>query len=159
MYQSSVLFFAENRVGGTKYSTYIYREQISVWRLSELLTPHPLSTQRVCPPPAPKAGGYTLARGQWLGGGQYFGRRQTLDWPLTVYPSTVGGLERTFPFLDLFLHLLLRKSFFYGVRREISSILRIFSAPTSLLFHWVFNSFEINLRLNIRKCCVDQQKL
>jgi hypothetical protein len=30
---------------------------------SELLTPppHPLFTQRVCPPPAPKAGGYTLA--------------------------------------------------------------------------------------------------
>jgi hypothetical protein len=31
---------------------------------SELLTPSPLSTQWVCPPPAPKAGGYTLA-GRW----------------------------------------------------------------------------------------------
>jgi hypothetical protein len=37
---------------------------------SKLLTPHPLSTQRVCPPPAPKAGGggYTLA-GRLGGGG------------------------------------------------------------------------------------------
>jgi hypothetical protein len=40
---------------------------------SKILTPapHPLSTQRVCPPPAPKAvggGGYTLA-GERLGGG------------------------------------------------------------------------------------------
>ncbi len=50
--------------------------------------PHPLSTQRVCPPPAPKAGAYTLA-GQ--GGGQYFGRRQTLDWLLQYNLSTVCG--------------------------------------------------------------------
>jgi hypothetical protein len=35
--------------------------------------PTPLSTQRVCPPPAPKAGGahYTLA-GRWGGGGSVF---------------------------------------------------------------------------------------
>jgi hypothetical protein len=34
------------------------------------------------PPPAPKAGGGgTHSPG---GEGQYFGRRQTLDWPLTV---------------------------------------------------------------------------
>ncbi len=53
---------------------------------SELMTPHPLFTQRVCPPPAPKAGGYTLAEspgGEGVGG-QYFGTRQTLDWPLAV---------------------------------------------------------------------------
>jgi hypothetical protein len=28
---------------------------------TELLTPHPLTARRVCPPPAPKAEGYTLA--------------------------------------------------------------------------------------------------
>jgi hypothetical protein len=33
---------------------------------SELLTPHPLTTQRVCPPPAPKGGGGTHSPG---GGG------------------------------------------------------------------------------------------
>jgi hypothetical protein len=35
------------------------------------LTPHPFSTQRVCPPHAPKAGGYTLA-GRCGGGGSIF---------------------------------------------------------------------------------------
>ncbi len=44
----------------TKYS-HIYTEQCLA--SSELLNPHPLSTQRVCPPTptVPKAGGYTLA--------------------------------------------------------------------------------------------------
>ncbi len=37
-------------------STYIYRVQSSVWRLPNYWPPPPLSTQRVCPPPAPKAG-------------------------------------------------------------------------------------------------------
>ncbi len=50
---------AENRTGDLTYHkvlTYIeYTEQCMA--SSELLTPHPLSTQRVCPPPGPKAGG------------------------------------------------------------------------------------------------------
>ncbi len=67
---------------------------------SELLTPHPLSTQKVCPPPAPKAGGVggrynTHSPGGDAGegvGGQYFVRRQTLDWPLTVHIIPAGIL-------------------------------------------------------------------
>ncbi len=60
-------------------STYIYRYRIqsSVWRLPNLLTTHPLSTQRVCPPPAPKA-----VRG-WGGGGLIF--RKTPDIGLASY--------------------------------------------------------------------------
>ncbi len=38
-------------------STYICRVQSCVWRLQIYWPPTPLSTQRVCPPPAPKAGG------------------------------------------------------------------------------------------------------
>jgi hypothetical protein len=76
---------------GQPQSTNICRVQSGVWRLPNI-DPHPLSSQSVCPPPAPKAGGYsgdwgTLAgrtRGGEGVGGQYFGRRQTLDWPLTV---------------------------------------------------------------------------
>jgi hypothetical protein len=43
----------------------------------------PLSNQRVCLPPAPKARG-THSPGREGVSGQYFGRRQTLDWPLTI---------------------------------------------------------------------------
>ncbi len=38
-------------------STYICRVQSCVWRLPKYWPPTPLSTQRVCPRPAPKAGG------------------------------------------------------------------------------------------------------
>jgi hypothetical protein len=47
-------------------STYICRVQSCVWRLPKYCPPTSLSTQRVCPPPALKAGGilgYTLAGG------------------------------------------------------------------------------------------------
>jgi hypothetical protein len=64
-------------------SSYIYRVQSSV------LITHPLSTQRVCPPPAPKAGGGGThspgGEGVW---GQYFERRQTLDGLLLYNSST-----------------------------------------------------------------------
>jgi len=63
-------------------STYICRVQSSVWRLPKNWPPRHLSTQRVCPPPAPKAGGYTLARG-WGGGGSIFWK--TPDIGLTSY--------------------------------------------------------------------------
>jgi hypothetical protein len=54
-----------------------------VFGVFQTIDPPPFLLHRVCPPPAPKAGGYSLA-GRWGGGGQYFGRRQqTLDWPLT----------------------------------------------------------------------------
>ncbi len=49
-------------------STYLCRVQSSVWRLPLYWPPSPLSTKRVCPPPAPKVGGNTLA-GWWGGWG------------------------------------------------------------------------------------------
>ena len=50
-------------------STYVCRVQSSVWRLPKYWPPpHPLSTQRVCPPPVPGGEGV---------GGQYFERCQT----------------------------------------------------------------------------------
>ncbi len=49
----------------------------------ELLTPHP-SPPSECVPPRTKGGGGTHSPGGEGVGGQYFGRRQTLDWPLTV---------------------------------------------------------------------------
>jgi hypothetical protein len=75
-----------------KVLTYIeYRAVSGVFR-TILLTP-PLSTQLVCPPPAPKAGGTHSPGGEGVGG-QYFGRRQTLDWPLTVKSSTVCIMDQ-----------------------------------------------------------------
>ena len=49
------------------------------------IDPHPPLHPASVSSPRTKGGGYTLA-GQWGEGvgGQYFGRRQTLDWPLTV---------------------------------------------------------------------------
>ncbi len=49
--------------------TYVCRVQSCVLRLPKYWPPTPLSTQRVCPPPAPK--GYTLA-GRWGGGVSIF---------------------------------------------------------------------------------------
>ncbi len=72
-------------------STYIYRVQsMQCLASSVLLTPHPLPTQRVCspPPPPPKVEGGA--------GGQYLGRRQTMDWPLTVY--SLYGISLQVPF-------------------------------------------------------------
>jgi hypothetical protein len=64
----------------TKYLHIEYRAVSGVFRT---IHPPPLSTQRVCPPPAPKAGGTHSPGGEEVEG-QYFGRRQTLDWPLTA---------------------------------------------------------------------------
>jgi hypothetical protein len=67
-------------------STYLYRVQSSIWRLPNyLLTPppplHPASVSS--PPPHQRRGG-THSPGCEGVGGQYFGRRQTLIWPLRV---------------------------------------------------------------------------
>jgi hypothetical protein len=48
------LLTRQSIITGTKYLHILSTEQCLA--SSELLTPHPLSTQRVCPPPAPKAG-------------------------------------------------------------------------------------------------------
>ncbi len=73
-----------------KVLTYIEYRAVSavsgVFQTTKLLTPPPpppLYPARVSPPPAPKAGGTHSPGGEGVGG-QYFGRRQTLDWPLTV---------------------------------------------------------------------------
>ncbi len=60
---------------------------------SKILTPQPLSTQGVCTPRT-KGGGLHTRREVREWGGQYFGRRQTLDWPLTVY-SLCDTIYRT----------------------------------------------------------------
>ncbi len=54
---------------------------------SKLNARYPLSTQRVWPPPHSPGGEEVVD--------QYFGRRQTLDWPLTVY-SLYGLATRDF---------------------------------------------------------------
>jgi hypothetical protein len=60
-------------------STYKYIEYRAVSGVFRTIDPPPplhLASVSSSPPPPPKPGGG--------GGGQYFGRRQTLDWPLTV---------------------------------------------------------------------------
>ncbi len=59
-------------------STYICRVQSCVWRLPKYWPPTPLSTQRVCPLPAPKAGGHSPG-----GGGSIFWK--TTDIGLASY--------------------------------------------------------------------------
>ncbi len=78
-------FFPNLELDPAKNKVLTYIEYRAVSGVFRTIDP-PLSTQRVCPPPAPKAGGGGVhtrrAVKGW--GGQYFGRRQTLDWPLTV---------------------------------------------------------------------------
>ncbi len=70
----------------TPQSTHIYSVQSSVWRLPNCWHPTPSPPSECVLPPPPKAGGgSTHSPGGEGVGGQYFGRRQTLDWPLTVY--------------------------------------------------------------------------
>jgi hypothetical protein len=80
------------RVIATQRGFDIGRVQSCVLRLSKILTP-PLPLASVSSP-CNKGGGYTLAgrRGGW--GGQYFGRRKTQDWPLTVIISLRSHLWR-----------------------------------------------------------------
>ncbi len=57
-------------VSSTKYLHIKSTEQCLA--SSELLTPHPLSTQLLCPPPAPKGGRHYTLAGRWGGGGLIF---------------------------------------------------------------------------------------
>jgi hypothetical protein len=79
-----------------KVLTYI--EYSAVSGVFRTIDPHPLSPQRVCPPPAPKAGGgHTRRAVRGWGVNMYFGRRQTLDWPLTDYSIIPLRFEYTEP--------------------------------------------------------------
>jgi len=70
------------------------RGQSYVSRLPKDWPPTPLSARRVCPPPPTKAGG-THSPGREEGvGGQYFGRRETKDCPLSVIISLQVPLSR-----------------------------------------------------------------
>jgi len=69
----------------TPQSTYIQRTEQCL-ASSEQLTPHPLSTQRVCPLPAPKAWGTVHTRRAVRGWGSIF--RKTPDIGLASYSIT-----------------------------------------------------------------------
>ncbi len=61
----------------------VYRTVSGVFQNTKILTPHPpFHPMSVF---SPSRGGTHSPGGEGVGGGQYFGRRQTLDWPLTVY--------------------------------------------------------------------------
>jgi hypothetical protein len=60
-----------------------YRAVSGVFKNIENIDPPPPLHPASVSSPRTKGGGYTLA-GRLGGGGQYFERRRTLDWPLTV---------------------------------------------------------------------------
>ncbi len=77
-------------------STYIRRVQSCAWRLPKYWPPAPLSTQRVCPPPAPKEGGYTLAGRREVWGSIFWktpaiglASYNNLSTPCTVHPLKI----------------------------------------------------------------------
>jgi hypothetical protein len=76
----------------SRYKVLTYIEYRAV---SELLTPHHLSTQRVCPPPAPKAGGDTLHSPGGEGVGGHYISEDVRHWIglLQYNPYTVPAVE------------------------------------------------------------------
>ncbi len=72
-----------------KVLTYVeYRAVSGVFRTIDPRPPPSLPLARVCPPPAPKAGGYTLA-GRWGGGGSILRKTPDIGLGLLQYnPST-----------------------------------------------------------------------
>ncbi len=68
-------------LGSARREIITERGQSYVSRLPKYWPPTPLSARRVCPPPPPPTKG-----GEGVGG-QYFGRRETWDWPLIVIIS------------------------------------------------------------------------
>jgi hypothetical protein len=67
----------------TAQSTYICRIQSCVWRLPKYWTLPPLHPPSVSSPTHRRRGGTQSPSGEGVGG-QYFGRRQKLNWPLTI---------------------------------------------------------------------------
>ncbi len=95
----------------TKSTKYLHMKSTKLCLASsKILIPQPLSTQRVCPPPAPKAGGYTLA-GKWGSGRSIFWK--TPDTGLASYSiislrynlSNLGRPRQWLFFFPLFLFI------------------------------------------------------
>ncbi len=72
-------------------STYLCRVQ-SMSGVFQKIDSHPLSTQRVCPPPAPMAGGTHSPGGEGVGG-QYLEYARHWIGLLQYNPSTVSSVE------------------------------------------------------------------
>ncbi len=85
--------------GSAPQSTYFtVRGQSYFSRLPKYWPPIPLSTRRVCPPPQQRRRGVHTRQAERGMGGQYFGRREKYDCPLTVkyvLCSLPSQLERT----------------------------------------------------------------
>ncbi len=73
-----------NEISTHKVLTYVVFRAVS--GVFQNIDPHPLSTQRVCPPLAPMAEGTHSqgSEGVGGGGGSIFWKMPKLDWPLTV---------------------------------------------------------------------------
>jgi hypothetical protein len=80
---------------------YLCRVQSYVWRLPKYWPPIPLSTQRVCPPPAPKAGGTHSPGGEGRGGSIFW---KTPDMGLASYSIISLRFSPSLP-LSLKFHL------------------------------------------------------
>jgi len=87
MYRNTLHTFSCRRQSyseGTKY-LHMYVEYRAVSGVFQNIDPHPLLHPASVSSPRTKGEGGTHSTGGGGMGSQYFGRRQTLDWPLTVY--------------------------------------------------------------------------
>jgi hypothetical protein len=86
----SVIFLCSRNQSCASQSTYVCRVQSSVRRLPKYSPPTPVPPRECGLPPAPRGGGGgTRSPGSEGVGGQYFGRRQTLDCLLQYNRSTL----------------------------------------------------------------------
>jgi hypothetical protein len=85
-YGVSIILFhtLHNLVKGTPHKVLIYIEYRAVFGVFRTIDPPPPFHPASVSSPRTKGGEGTHSPGGEGVGGQYFGRRQTLDWPLTV---------------------------------------------------------------------------
>ncbi len=74
-------YIGNERVNDTDHKILTYIEYRAVSGVFCIGPPPPSPPSECVLPPAPKTGGTHAPDGEGVGG-QYFGRRQTLDWPL-----------------------------------------------------------------------------